>query len=105
MIEPSNVIDDKFRSWTFVMASGKTITGMIMKETDDEVQVVIDPLVKNKPTVLRQEDIEDRVRSDISLMPKSLLNRLTQEEVFDLFAYVIAAGDKKHTLFHGHHNH
>jgi putative heme-binding domain-containing protein len=106
IIEPSKVIDDKFRSWTFVLASGKTITGMIMKETDDEVHVVIDPLAKNKPTTLKVDEVDDRIKSDSSLMPKSLLNRLTQEEIYDLFAYVYSAGNKDHMLFHGnHHNH
>lgn len=106
VIEPSKSIDDKFLSWTFVLSSGKTITGMIVKETDDEVHVVIDPLAKAKPTVLKTEDIDDRVKSDLSLMPKSLLSRLTQEEILDLLAYVVAAGKKDHMLFHGdHHNH
>ncbi len=106
IIEPSKSIDDKFRSWTFVLASGKTMTGMIVKETDDEVHVVIDPLAKNKPTILKADDIDDRVKSDSSLMPKSLLSRLTEEEIFDLFAYVYSAGNKDHMLFHGdHHKH
>ena len=105
IIEPSKAIDDKFRSWTFVLTSGKTITGMIMKETDDEVHVVIDPLAKNKPTILKADDIDDRVKSDSSLMPKSLLSRLTEEEIFDLFAYVYSLGKKDHMLFHGHHHH
>ena len=105
MIEPSKVIDDKFRSWTFVLVSGKTITGMIVNETDDEVHLVIDPLAKNKPTVLKKDDIDDRIRSVTSLMPRSLLTRLTQEEIFDLFAYVFAAGDKNHGLFQSHHSH
>lgn len=105
MIDPSKVIDDKFRSWTFVMASGKTITAMIMNETADEVHVVIDPLAKNKPTVLKKDDIDDRIRSATSLMPRSLLSRLTQEEILDLFAYVFSAGDKNHRFFQSHHSH
>ena len=106
IIEPSKVIDDKFRSWTFVLASGKTITGMVMKETDDEVHIVIDPLAKNKPTILKVDEIDDRIKTDSSLMPKGLLSRLTQEEIYDLFAYVYSAGNKEHMLFHGnHHNH
>ena len=105
MIDPSKVIDDRYRSWIFVMASGKTITGMIVKETESEVHVVIDPLAKAKPTVLKQDNIDERVRSDTSLMPKSLLNRLTKEEILDLFAYVISAGDRNHRLFQNHHSH
>lgn len=106
IVEPSKSIDDKFRSWTFVLSSGKTVTGMIMQESDDDVHVVIDPLAKSNPTVLKTDDIDDRVKSDLSLMPKSLLSRLTQEEILDLLAYVVAAGRKDHMLFHGdHHNH
>ncbi len=104
LIDPSKSIDDKYRSWTFVLVSGRTVTGMIVKETDDEVHVVIDPLAKSKPTVLKVDDLDDRVKSDLSLMPKSLLSRLTQEEVLDLLAYVIAAGNKDHMLFHGDHH-
>ena len=75
-----------------------------MKETDDEVHVVIDPLAKKKPTILKVDEIDDRIKSDSSLMPKSLLSRLTQEEIYDLFAYVYSAGKKDHMLFHGHHH-
>jgi len=78
---------------------------MIVKETDDEVHVVIDPLAKIKPTILKLDDIDERVKSQVSLMPKSLLNRLTQEEIFDLFAYVYSAGNRDHMLFQGHHEH
>ncbi len=106
VIEPSKSIDDRFHSWTFMLASGTTITGMIVKETNDELHVVIDPLAKTRPTVLKTDDIHDRVKSDQSLMPKGLLSRLTQEEILDLLAYVLAAGSKDHMLFHGdHHNH
>lgn len=105
ILEPSKAIDDKFRSWSFVMTSGKVITGMIVKETNDEVHVVIDPLAKSKPTILDTDEIDDRVKSERSLMPKGLLNRLQKEEILDLIAYVLAAGQKDHMLFHDSHNH
>jgi len=38
----------------------------------------------------------------LSLMPMGLLNKLTQEEILDLVAYVYAKGDKKHMLFMDH---
>ena len=37
-------------------------------------------------------------------MPKGLLNKLTQEEILDLIAFVYAKGDKKNMLFMDHNH-
>ena len=105
MLEPSKNIEQKFRSWTFVLTSGKVITGMIVEETADAVHVVIDPLAKGKATSINKDDIDDRVESKLSLMPTGLLNKLSREEILDLVGFVLAKGKKDHTLFkeHAHH--
>ena len=36
---------------------------------------------------------------DTSLMPKGLLNALNQDEVLDLFAYILSRGDEKDPMF------
>ena len=106
IVDPSKVIDDKFQSYTFLLASGKVITGMIVDSTADEIHVVIDPLAKGKPTIINKDDIEDQTKSTVSMMPKGLLNKLTREEIFDLLAFVYAKGDKNNKMFgHEHHNH
>ena len=105
ILEPSKDIEEKFQSYTFLLASGKIVTGMIVAENADNLQVVIDPLAKGKPTVISREDIEDRQKSKVSLMPLGLLNKLSREEILDLVAYVYAQGDKKHPLFADHHHH
>ena len=106
IVDPSKVIDEKFQSHTFLLASGKIITGMIVEDTADEIHVVIDPLAKDKPTVINKDDIEDQKKSAVSLMPKGLLNKLTREEIYDLLAFVYAKGDKEDKMFsHEHHNH
>ena len=67
----------------------------------------IDPLAKDSATILQKEEIEDRIKSDVSMMPKGLLDKLSREEILDLIAFVFAKGDSKHMLFedHTHHNH
>ncbi len=105
LIEPSRSIDERFRSWTFVLVSGRTYTGMILKEDDDRVHVITDLSTVDKPTILQVDQIKERVKSDSSLMPMSLLNQLTQQEILDLIAYVMAGGNENHMLFHGHHQH
>ena len=86
------------------MESGKIVTGMIVEETSEELKVVVDPLAKDKPTVLAKDEIEDQVQSKISQMPVGLLNKLSREEILDLIAYVYAGGDKQSHLFSGHHH-
>ena len=104
LLEPSKEIVEKYQSYSFLMSSGSTVTGMIVSETPTEVRVLADPLAKGEPAVLEVSEIEDRKKSTISIMPQGLLNKLTQEEILDLVAYVYLKGDKKNELFgtHGH---
>ena len=105
LLEPSKDIDEKYQSSSFVMDSGKIITGMVTKEDASTVTVMVDPLAKAAPLVLQKDEIDERSKSKVSIMPKGLLNKLTAEEILDLIAYVHAGGDMKHMLFKGHHHH
>jgi hypothetical protein len=89
-----------------VLDDGSLLTGMILEETDDEIQIVINPLAKDKPTVVEKEFLVARRKSPASLMPEGVLDRLTQEEILDLIAFVYAKGNKQHKLFEEHqHQH
>ncbi len=105
ILDPSKEIEEKYQSTIFVMDDGNIITGMVMKETDEEIEVVINPLAKGKPTVLLVEEVIDRKKSPVSLMPKGLLDRLSREEILDLVGFVYAKGDQKHMLFGEHKHH
>jgi putative heme-binding domain-containing protein len=106
IIEPSADIEDKYRSRIFQMSSGAIVTGMVTKEDDQSIHVMVDPLAKGEPTILEKSEIEGEKTSAISTMPQGLLNRLTREEILDLVGYVLAGGDKKHAAFGGHdHDH
>jgi putative heme-binding domain-containing protein len=105
LIEPSKEIVEKYQSNTFILDSGKVVTGMVVEETATQVRVLIDPLAKAAPLVIDKDSIDERVKSPVSIMPKGLLSKLTEEEILDLVAYIFAKGDKKHMLFHMDHNH
>jgi putative heme-binding domain-containing protein len=102
LLEPSKEIAEKYQSYSFLMSSGSTVTGMIVSETPTEVRVLADPLAKGEPAVLEVSEIEERKKSTISIMPQGLLNKLTQEEILDLMAYIHSKGDKKNELFGTH---
>lgn len=105
LIEPSKDIAEKYQSNTFILDSGKVVTGMVVEENAKQVRVLIDPLARAAPLVIDKDSIDERVKSPLSIMPKGLLNKLTEEEILDLVAYIFAKGDRKHMLFHMHHNH
>lgn len=104
IIEPSKEVDEKYQSYQFLLDSGKVIKGMVIKETPQTFEVVIDPLAKGKPTVIQKDSIEGQKKSDVSLMPTGLLNKLSREEILDLIAFVYARGDKKDKMYHDHHH-
>lgn len=105
ILHPSAEIDPKYQSRIYQTDSDAIITGMLIEETDDQIKVMVDPLAKGEPTVLEKSEIVGQKLSTVSPMPVGLLNKLTQEEIYDLLAYIVAKGDKKHAAFSDHAHH
>ena len=95
LLEPSARIDEKYQTHVFSTKSGNVVTGMILEETPQRIKVVENPLARTTPVFLDRSDIEDRSRSQTSIMPKGLLDKLTREEILDLIAYIAARGDAR----------
>ncbi len=95
IINPSHVIDEKFRNVTFTLASGASIIGTVEREDDLSVTIRLSPLAPDTTTV-KKTDLRHREFSPISPMPPTLLNVLTQNQILDLLAYLECGGDSKH---------
>jgi len=104
LVEPSKDIEEKYQSYTFVLLNGKSATGMIVEEDDKVVKLLVDPLAKAAPRVIKKSNIDERIKSKKSIMPEGLASKLTQEEIVDLLAYIFAKGEEKHMLFHKHNH-
>lgn len=106
LLDPALKIDDKYRVYTFQLDDGKTLTGMILEENADTVKIIDNPLLAvARPIVLKKANIEQRVKSPSSLMPKGLLDKLTREEILDLLGYVVSGAGEKHKVYQGGHDH
>lgn len=107
VLEPSSKINGKFQTFTFLLSSGKTVTGLVLEETPQKVKIIENPLAKAEPVEILKSDIDERQKSPTSLMPKGLLDKLSRDDILDLIAYVAARGDKNHALFQadGHEHH
>jgi putative heme-binding domain-containing protein len=99
ILVPSARINEKFQTNIFELASGKTVSGLVLEENADTIKIIENPLAKLEPTILRRGDVLERQRSKTSLMPKGLLDKLTRDEILDLVAYVASGANPQHPLF------
>jgi putative heme-binding domain-containing protein len=82
IVYPNQVVSDQYAS-QIVTAGGKTYTGIAARHADGSMTVLQSDATKVE---LAAEDIEDVEPSKVSAMPEGLLNKLSLEQVADLFA-------------------
>ncbi|MEZ6116028.1 MAG: c-type cytochrome [Pirellulaceae bacterium] len=99
LIHPSKVISDQYRASVIETSKGTTVTGRIVSESDEELVVQINPEDATKIETIKKADVESNKPSATSLMPEQLLNALNQDEVKDLFAYLLSRGNPDDLMF------
>jgi putative heme-binding domain-containing protein len=99
ILDPSRKIDEKYQSRIIALETGETVSGIVTFEDDNVIKLVENPLVANEPRIIEKFAIEDERKSDVSVMPKGLLDTLTRREILDLVAYIVAKGDSEYDLF------
>lgn len=84
IVYPNQVVSDQYAS-KIVTAGGKTYTGIAVRNSDGDTTVL---QADGKKVELKADDIEDVKASKVSAMPEGLANRLTLDQVADLFAFL-----------------
>lgn len=98
ILNPSKVVDEKFRFVTIKRADGSTVMGSL--EGEDDERVVLKPNPLSPETVeVGKSLIKERSVSETSPMPAGLLNALKAEQILDLLAFIEAGGDAKKPHF------
>ena len=98
IINPSKIIDEKYRSTILTLADGKQISGTLESEDDERVTLKPNPLALEKIETAKGM-IKARKLSDVSPMPVGLLNALKADQILDILAWFEAGGDPKHKVF------
>jgi putative heme-binding domain-containing protein len=86
---PSKVISDQYQAEMFELKDGKIVTGVIVRETAAAV-LVRTAENPDKPVAVPKGQIANRATSTASLMPEGLLDGMSQDEVANLLAFVMA---------------
>jgi len=93
IIEPSHTIEDKYAMHLILTESGQTLSGIITAEDKNSVTILASQEAK-ATTVISRDDIEEMTKSKTSMMPKALLDQYTQDEIFEIMAYLESAGSQ-----------
>ncbi len=99
IMAPSKVISDQYKSSSVATVDGRVVTGRIVAENESQISVLTDPEDSTKVVDIPKDNIDEILPSSASVMPKGLLNKLNQDEVLDLLAYLLSRGIKEDSLF------
>ena len=94
IVEPSKVIPEQYQNVAILKKDGETETGRVVDETEDKLVLQPNLLLPERLEIPKAQ-IMARLPSKVSPMPEGLLSAFTEEEVLDLVAYLVSAGNEK----------
>jgi putative heme-binding domain-containing protein len=98
ILEPSKVVSEQYQNVVLTMSDGDTVAGRVVEENELKLVLNTDPMRPNKEE-FRKADIVSRRPSKISPMPDGLVNSMTEDEIWDLIAYLESGGKKTYAAF------
>jgi putative membrane-bound dehydrogenase-like protein len=85
VLDPSAVVAREYQVTVFELKNGRVLNGIIAQETERAVTVQ----TQNEKLVVPKEEIEARTPTNVSMMPEGLFDKLSDEEVRNLVAYLM----------------
>jgi putative heme-binding domain-containing protein len=85
VLAPNKVISPVFKSSVITTNDGKVITGLVVSETSDKLEV-LQP--DTKRIALNKNDVEERKLGDTSAMPHGIVK--TTDELRDVLVYLLS---------------
>jgi putative membrane-bound dehydrogenase-like protein len=84
VLDPSAVVPREYQVSVIELANGRRINGIIRAETDKALTV----RTANETLVVPKDEIESRTVSKMSMMPEGIFDKMAEQEVRDLAAYL-----------------
>jgi putative heme-binding domain-containing protein len=96
VLDPSSEINKQYRAVVVVTTEGNSITGLVVKEEPNAIQLLANPLKPAEVTTIDKSSIDEMTASPISTMPKGLLMTFEKDEILDLLAFIESGGNMHH---------
>lgn len=84
IISPSSVVPNQYKISTIVLESGQVLNGVIITKTNKSLSVQ----TEKELMTLDADNIELIKPSEFSLMPNGLIDKLSDDQIRDLFGYL-----------------
>lgn len=85
IVDPSAAIREEFTQYQVLTEDGRVLTGLLEDQTPTQITI---RGANNQVTILAREDVELLQAMSTSIMPDGLTQKLTEQEILDLFAYL-----------------
>lgn len=85
IVNPNEVVRREYSSYVVATDAGRRIVGMLAEENAAAVTLLD---AENRRIRVARDEIEELRPSDVSLMPERLLDKLSPQELRDLFSYL-----------------
>jgi putative heme-binding domain-containing protein len=86
VVDPSAAIREEFTQYAIATKDGRVLNGLIDQQTPTTVTL---RGANNQTTLVNRDDIEELQAMRTSIMPDGLVEKLTDDELRDLFAFVM----------------
>lgn len=85
ILEPSNRIANGYDVMTVITNDGKSLTGILKLDSPEAVELMT---VEGKQIRIPNADIDEKLKSPVSLMPNGLKDGMTLQDFADIVAYL-----------------
>ncbi len=86
IIDPSAIVQPAYKMSTIALADGRVLNGIVVEQSGPTLTVQ----TPTERLTLNRADVEEVRKSNLSLMPEGLLDVLPEQEIRDLFAYLMS---------------
>ncbi len=99
IIDPNKTVSDQYAATVFTLKDGSSVLGRLMNENDQTYFISQNPFAPDVIREIPKQDVANKKYSYISTMYPGLINRLNEEELKDLLAYLVAGGNEDHETY------
>lgn len=99
IMEPNQAISDQYASTVLYLKNGQSVVGRLTDQDEETYYLSQNPFAPDQIRKIPKVEVTDTKLSAVSVMPPGLINRLNEEELRDLLAYLMAGGNPEHTIY------
>jgi putative heme-binding domain-containing protein len=91
ILYPSAGISHNYETYSVVLDSGLTATGLLISENEQEIRL------KNEEGIertIKMEEVLEKKKLNVSIMPADIQKLITEQELIDMVEYLITLQKK-----------